>query len=168
MRTLAFPAALLIVATMLLGPLLEWAPVVRARTPHEVLCGDHDCGCDGAAPVSSATCCCAGALREAPGAPPPPAEMDATEAARWRRAWGDTPACRPATLHGLPESRVATSPCGVDLAPEGLRIAARVLAPLPPPTWIPRPGIRRRRSVEARVSAVRRPPRLGKVPIQSV
>ena len=164
MRRVSFPAVLLVMTCLLLGPLLEWAPVLRARTAHEVLCGDHDCGCDGTAPLSAASCCCAGALQAPATHPPAPAGVDA---ATWRLAWGDTPACRPATLHDLPTTRFAPSPCGVDLAPEGLRVVARVLAPLPAPAWIPRAAARRRRAAEPAVAAVRRPGRPAKVPIQS-
>ena len=162
MKRFVFPTALLVVACLLLGPLLECAPVLRARSAHEALCGDHDCGCDGSAPVSAATCCCAGALRREPATPAPPPGVDAD---RWRLAWGDAPACRPVTLHDLPETRWVPSPCGVDLEPEGTRVASSTLAPLPAATWLPRAGSRRRRVVEARVVAVRRPRELAQVPI---
>lgn len=162
MNRFAFPTALLLVASILLGPLLLSASVVRARSPHEVLCGDHGCGCDGRTPIGEATCCCVGALRAPPGPPAPPPGIDP---ARWALAWGDAPACRPATLHDLPAARWASAPCGVDLAPEGTSLASPPLAPLPAVAALARPGTARRRVEEARVQVVRHPTGPAKVPI---
>jgi hypothetical protein len=163
MKRPGFSTVLLVMTCLLLSPLLEWGPVLRVQSAHEALCGDHDCGCDGRAPVSTATCCCVGALRS-PDRPAPPAGVDPT---LWQLAWGDAPACRPATLHELPETRWATRPCGVDLTPEATRVASAGVGPLPASTWIPRAGSRRRRVLVGRVRAEARPLPPEKVPIRT-